>query len=72
MAPTVAVEETVPVPLPFVNVRSVVSLLFHVTELVMSSWVLLPGNTALAVKVTVEFKGGDELLTVRLIEVGVP
>ena len=72
MAPTVAVEEIVPVPLPFVNVRSVGSVLFHVTELVMSSCVLLPGNTALAVKVTVEFNGGEVLLTVRVIEVGVP
>ena len=45
--------ESVPVPLPFVSVRLVVSDTTQVTELVTSWGVPLLGNVALAVKVTV-------------------
>lgn len=45
--------ESVPVPLPLVSVRFVVSDTTQVTELVMSCGVLLLGNVAFAVKVTV-------------------
>jgi hypothetical protein len=45
--------ESVPVPLPFVSVRFVVSDTIQVTEVVTSCGVLLFGNVAFAVKVTV-------------------
>ena len=56
--PRGALALTVPVPLPFVRVRFVVSEFIQVTEVVMSCGVELPGNIAFAVNVTVEAGAG--------------
>ena len=70
--PVAALAEIVPVPLPFVSMRSVVSLLFQVTEEVMSCCVLFPGNVAKALKVSVVLRCGVVLDAVKVICVGVP
>jgi hypothetical protein len=65
--------DRVPLPLPWVKVKSVGSELFQVTEEVMSCCVLLPGKIACAVKVTVVSWAGVVLgETERVMEVGVP
>ena len=64
--------ERVPVPLPLVRVRLVVSETLHITELVMSCGVPLLGKTAFAVNVTVPLCRGVVVEGVKLIEVGVP
>lgn len=58
--------------LPLVSVKFVVSELIHVTEVVMSDGVLLFGNVAIALKVTVVLWGGFVGDAVNMIEVGVP
>jgi len=72
VVPTVALPEMVPVPLPWVNVRSVVSELIQVTDDVMSCWPLVPGKTARALNVTFEAGVGVVVETLRVMEVGVP
>ena len=62
----------VPVPLPLVRVRSVVSELTQVTELVMSCGVLLLGNVAKALKVTLLLAVGVVVDADNVICVGVP
>ena len=65
--------DSVPLPLPWVNVKLVGSELIQATEEVMSCCVPLPGKIALAVKVTVVSCAGVVLgLTESVIEVGVP
>jgi len=70
--PRGALALTVPVPLPFVRVRFVVSEFIQVTEVVMSCGVELPGNIAFAVNVTVEAGAGVVGEAVSVIDVGVP
>lgn len=70
--PEVAVAEMVPVALPFVRVRLVVSELTQVTDVVMSCCVLLPGNVAKALNVTVLLRVGVVVDAVNVICVGVP
>ena len=70
--PVAALAETVPVPLPLVRVRSVVSEFIQVTDVVMSVWVLLFGKVASALNVTVLFFAGVVVEAVRVIDVGVP
>ena len=67
-----ALAETVPVPLPLVSVRSVVSEFIQVTELVMSCCVLLFGKVASALNVTELLGAGVVVEAVRVIDVGVP
>jgi len=64
--------ESVPVPLPLVSCRLVVSELIHVTEVVMSCGVLLFGKVAIAVKVTVLLLRGGFGVNVNKIDSGVP
>lgn len=64
--------ESVPVLLPFVSIRLVVSETIQLTELVMSCGVLLPGNIALAENVTVVLLCGVVVEGVNVIDVGVP
>jgi hypothetical protein len=72
VVPAVTVAEMVPVPLPLVRVRSVVSELIQVTELVMFCGVLLPGNVPTALKVTELLGEGVVVDAVKVICVGVP
>src|SRR5262249_50039795 len=72
LTPAAALADTVPVALPLVRVRSVVSELFHVTDVVMSSWVLLPEKVANALKVTDELGAGLVGVAVSVIWVGAP
>lgn len=62
----------VPVPPPLVKVRSVVSLLIQVTEVVMSCCVLLLGKVAKALKVTDDAGAGLVGDAVSVISVGTP
>lgn len=64
--------DRVPVVLPVVSVKFVVSELIHVTEVVMSCWVLVPGNVASALKVTVVLWVGVVDDADKIIDVGVP
>jgi hypothetical protein len=70
--PAVAVALTVPVVLPSVSVRSVVSEFIHVTEVVMSCGVPFPGKIAFARNVTEELAVGLVGDAVSVIDVGVP
>lgn len=72
LVPAVALGEIVPAPLPFVNVRSVVSEFVQVTDVVMSCGVPLLGNCAIAVNVTGLLAAGVVVEAVRVIDVGVP
>lgn len=72
VVPTVAPAEIVPTPLPWVNVKSVVSEFIQVTDDVMSCGPLTPGNVAIAVNVTVPPTFGPVVEAVRVIVVGVP
>lgn len=72
LVPEPAAAEMVPLPLPLVRVKLVVSELVQVTEVVMSCCVLLLGNVARAVNVTLEFAVGVSVDACRLMEVGVP
>jgi len=70
--PAAALAEIVPVPLPLVRVRLVVSELIQVTDAVMSWGVLLPGKVASALNVTVLLGAGVVVEAERVICVGVP
>jgi hypothetical protein len=71
-SPCPAADDIVPVPVPFVRVRSVVLEITQVTEVVMSCCVLLLGKVAFAVNVTWLFAVGVSVDAVNTIEVGVP
>jgi len=70
--PGCALPDTVPRLLPLVRVKSVVSVLIQVTEVVMSCCVLLPANVASALNVTVPFTEGVVVDAVSTICVGAP
>ena len=70
--PLTAPAAIVPVPLPLVSMRSVVSLLVQVTEAVMSCCALLPGKVAKALNVKAVLRAGVVVDALNVIWVGVP